>query len=63
MLKNLLLKIIGKIITGVNLHDYAGELTIDECTNAVKHLKTNKAPGSDGLTPEFYKTFWDDVKY
>ena len=24
--------------------------------------KVNKAPGSDGLTSEFYKTFWDDVK-
>ena len=39
-----------------------GELTIDECTQAVQRLKINKAPGSDGLTSEFYKAFWDDVK-
>ena len=39
-----------------------GELTIDECENVVKQLKNNKAPGSDGLTAEFYKAFWYDVK-
>ena len=39
-----------------------GELTIDECTLAVHSLKINKALGSDGLTSEFYKAFWDDVK-
>lgn len=39
-----------------------GLLTIEECTDAVKKLKNNKAPGSDGLTSEFYKCFWEDVK-
>ena len=29
---------------------FVGELTIDECEQAVQRLKINKAPGSDGLT-------------
>jgi exonuclease III len=39
-----------------------GLISIDECTKAVHKLKLNKSPGSDGLTPEFYKTFWEDIK-
>ena len=39
-----------------------GLLTIDECTNAVKELKSNRSPGMDGLTPEFYKCFWSEIK-
>ena len=34
------------------------ELTKDEIYFAVKKLKENKSPGNDGLTPEFYKSFW-----
>ena len=30
--------------------------------NALKSLNNNKTPGNDGLTKEFYKTFWDDLK-
>lgn len=26
---------------------------------ALKELNNNKSPGSDGLTPEFYRAFWD----
>ena len=28
---------------------------------AVKNLKSGKSPGLDGLTPEFYKCFWEDL--
>ena len=31
--------------------------------NVIKNLKTEKSPGSDGLTPEFYKCFWNDIKF
>ena len=35
-----------------------GAITITECSEAIKHMKNNKSPGLDGLSIEFYKTFW-----
>ena len=35
-----------------------GKFTIKECEQALKNMKTNKSPGSDGIRVEFYKTFW-----
>lgn len=29
---------------------------------ALKQLNKNKSPGSDGITPEFYLTFWNDLQ-
>ena len=26
-------------------------------------MQNNKAPGNDGLTKEFYETFWNEIKY
>ena len=39
-----------------------GLLTEDEYKSAVFKMKKNKSPGSDGLTAEFYQTFWSDLK-
>ena len=39
-----------------------GLLTVKECELALKDMKNGKTPGSDGLTAEFYKIFWPDVK-
>ena len=38
-----------------------GMITVAECQNAIKFMKNNKSPGLDGLTIEFYKTFWADI--
>ena len=38
-----------------------GLITSKECEKAIKSLKNNKSPGLDGLTPEFYKTFWPTI--
>ena len=40
-----------------------GTLTEYECANALKEMKNNKSPGSDGITTEFYKIFWNDIKH
>ena len=39
-----------------------GEITIEECTNAIFKMKLNKAPGLDGLSVEFYRKFWNSLK-
>ena len=35
-----------------------GNFKIKELTEAIQEMKTNKSPGLDGLTAEFYKQFW-----
>jgi hypothetical protein len=35
----------------------AGELTEQECLQALKNMKNMKSPGNDGFTTEFYKFF------
>ena len=37
-------------------------LTIEECGRGLKELPNNKSLGSDGLTTEFYKIVWTDMK-
>ena len=39
-----------------------GEISIEELTLALKKRNLNKAPGADGLTTEFYREFWPDIK-
>ena len=30
--------------------------------DSMKNMENDKSPGNDGLTKEFYVTFWDDIK-
>ena len=49
----------------LNDHDKSicdGTLTVDECSDAIFHMKLNKTPGLDGLTVEFYRKFWGKMK-
>ena len=36
-----------------------GYVTLEEITEAINNLKSNKSPGLDGLSTNFYKYFWD----
>ena len=38
-----------------------GQLSKDECLQALKNTEADKKPGSDGLPAEFYKVFWNDL--
>ncbi len=38
------------------------EISETEILASIKQLKNGKSPGSDGLTAEFYKFFWVDIK-
>jgi hypothetical protein len=38
------------------------DIAIIEVGQALKELQNGKSPGSDGLTPDFYKFFWPQIK-
>ena len=35
-----------------------GKLTVEECYKSLQQFKSNKSPGKEGLTVEFYRAFW-----
>ena len=39
-----------------------GFLTVKECGDALNSMNINKSPGCDGLTVEFYRYFWKEIK-
>lgn len=40
-----------------------GYITNEEALLALKNMKNNKSPGSDGFTTEFFKFFWKDLGF
>ena len=50
-------------LTDKDADKLGGELTVDECTEAIFNMKLNKSPGIDGLSVEFYRTFWPYLKH
>jgi len=38
-----------------------GSLSYDECEQSLLHMKKGKSPGNDGLSVEFYQTFWKHI--
>lgn len=38
------------------------DISLCELTESVRNIKNNKSPGPDGLSPEFYKEFWEHIK-
>lgn len=39
-----------------------GKISIEECSKAINDMKVNKSPGMDGITVEFYQTFWPQIQ-
>ena len=39
-----------------------GNLTEKEIYNSLISFENKKSPDNDGLTKEFYYTFWDDIR-
>ena len=38
-----------------------GNLTLPELTKALRNMKNNKSPGTDGYSCEFFKVFWNKI--
>jgi hypothetical protein len=45
-----------------NLSDLDHPLTVDKVWLTIKNMPSDKAPGSDGLTRQFYKSCWQIIK-
>jgi hypothetical protein len=45
-----------------NLSDLDRPLTVDKVWLTIKNMPSDKAPGSDGLTRQFYKSCWQIIK-
>ena len=63
---------IEKYLSGIHFNDALSEdqkLKLDEMPNlkefenVLSDIKENKTPGLDGLPIEFYKAFWDNIKF
>ncbi len=53
---------ISKSLNNEEAEQLEGELTIKECTTSVFAMKLNKTCGRDGLSVEFYRTYWEYLK-
>lgn len=54
-----LLPSLSRQLTSDQAASCEGDLTLEEITVALNQRNTNKAPGSDGLSVEFYSKFWN----
>ena len=45
-----------------NAFSFEGPITETELLNTLKSTSNDKSPGNDGLTKEFYETFWNEIK-
>ena len=60
--QDLFLNLIDKVIDDKENEILTSEVTECEILKALQGMKNGKSPGIDGLTVEFYKTFWKEIK-
>ena len=58
MYERILGNVIGNSLNEKEREELEGEITLDEATLALLQMKSNKTPGIDGWTVEFFKCFW-----
>ena len=61
--ENLLGKWNIPILSNEKQKSLEGKISYEKLLLALKRVKNNKSPGSDGFTTEFYKFFWSDIGY
>ena len=60
--KTIILDSISRTLSYEHMRFCDSDLTTKEIYEALKSMKTNKSPGLDGLTSEFYKVFWEELE-
>ena len=50
------------ILSSQEKESLEGTITVKEAGEALKKMKNNKTPGTDGFSAEFYKFFWKDLQ-
>ena len=50
-------------LTDIEANLLEGEITPEEATLVLSKMKNNKSPGTSGFSVEFFKFFWNDLKY
>ena len=48
-------------LTENEMNSCEGEITLDEATKALKDMNSGSSPGPDGLSTEFYRSFWAEL--
>ena len=49
------------VVTQADKLELDGDVSLAEFSNALRKLKIDRTPGLDGLPPEFYVAFWDQL--
>ena len=62
-LQNYLKTVSNPVLSKEQQDSYEGEITEKELLKALKSMENDKSPGNDGLSKEFYETFWTDIKH
>ena len=61
-LQNYLKTVSNPVLSKEQEESCEGEITEKELLKALKSMENYKSPGNDGLSKEFYETFWTNIK-